>query len=196
MRTESFSFETQTEDDKNIITNILYESFDMKFKPLFKRFSSEETIGIIKASLNQAEGILYKEDDTILGVAVFSTKQNPGMEITKDMRKRLGLFSYHLYRWLFQSEKLTDEGIIKLEMIATKTETRGKGVGTTLIHKMIEYAKRSEYNKITLEVVNTNPRAKALYERMGFTTYKHHHTGIFTRAFDFSGFDDMSLSLR
>ncbi len=195
MNIQPFYYETLNEEDKNIISNILYDAFDMKFGPLFKKFSVEDCILIIKESLQQATGLMYKEKADILGVAVFTTKDHPAMLINSNLRKQLGWFTYYFYRKIFLSENLVSDEIIKLDLIATRAKTRGKGVGSQLIKEMIEYAINTGYKKVTLEVVDTNPRAKLLYERLGFTTYKHHHTGILTRVFDFRGYDDMSLSI-
>jgi ribosomal protein S18 acetylase RimI-like enzyme len=45
---------------------------------------------------------------------------------------------------------------------------RDKGVGRKLLTAVIEYAKKIDCSKITLEVRADNPRAQALYKSLGF----------------------------
>ena len=48
------------------------------------------------------------------------------------------------------------------------SEWRGRGVGTSLIRTAIDWASTAGIRRIELEVVENNPRALRLYERMGF----------------------------
>ena len=46
---------------------------------------------------------------------------------------------------------------------------RGRGIGKALIEALVEWAGRHpEVRRLELEVLGNNPRAQALYERMGF----------------------------
>jgi ribosomal protein S18 acetylase RimI-like enzyme len=54
--------------------------------------------------------------------------------------------------------------------IIVKSESRGKGVGTALISRMIEIAREKNIELLHLEVYENNP-AINLYKRMGFTIY-------------------------
>lgn len=47
-------------------------------------------------------------------------------------------------------------------------EYRGKGVGTRLFSSLMDYAKSEQYSTIRLDVVDTNPGARRLYEHLGF----------------------------
>jgi len=49
---------------------------------------------------------------------------------------------------------------------------QGMGVGTRLFSKLMDYARAEKYTTIRLDVIDTNPRAKRLYERLGFTEQK------------------------
>lgn len=44
---------------------------------------------------------------------------------------------------------------------------RGTGIGTALINSQIEKAKAAGYQKFSLDVADTNPRAEQLYQRLG-----------------------------
>ncbi len=45
---------------------------------------------------------------------------------------------------------------------------RGKGIGTRLFSSLIEFGNTEKYSTIRLDVIDTNPGARKLYERLGF----------------------------
>ena len=47
----------------------------------------------------------------------------------------------------------------------------GKGVGTAIMHALIEAAKTTALEQLELDVVSTNERAIRLYARCGFEEY-------------------------
>jgi ribosomal protein S18 acetylase RimI-like enzyme len=70
------------------------------------------------------------------------------------------------YYWIEEREKA-----LHLHGILVKAEFRGQGIGTAILEKLQEeYAGRMEL--IELGVHDSNGRAKALYERMGFVTVR------------------------
>lgn len=58
--------------------------------------------------------------------------------------------------------------LINLHDVAVLPETRGKGVGRALLKAVEDHAVEAGYCKLTLEVLENNPRAKGLYESVGF----------------------------
>lgn len=57
---------------------------------------------------------------------------------------------------------------ITLGHLGVREDLRGKGYGTQLIKNLMLVAKKKEGQKFVLDVSEENPRAKALYERLGF----------------------------
>lgn len=47
----------------------------------------------------------------------------------------------------------------------------GKGIGTAMMHAMIDAAKSTPLELLELSVVGENTRAKAMYDRLGFVQY-------------------------
>ncbi len=52
------------------------------------------------------------------------------------------------------------------------SEMRGKGIGSHLFNSLEQAVLKKRIKKISLEVIDTNPRAKSLYERLGFVAVK------------------------
>jgi ribosomal-protein-alanine N-acetyltransferase len=52
--------------------------------------------------------------------------------------------------------------------IAVNPEMQGKGIGTKLLRKLIDYAKKNNFSTIFLEVSEHNLKAQHLYKKMNF----------------------------
>ncbi|MER2064567.1 MAG: GNAT family N-acetyltransferase [Alkalibacterium sp.] len=68
---------------------------------------------------------------------------------------------------IFSDEESVD-GEWYLDSLVTHQDYRGQGVGKELLEAAFKKAKASGFSVIGLNVDHENPRAKALYERMGF----------------------------
>jgi ribosomal protein S18 acetylase RimI-like enzyme len=64
----------------------------------------------------------------------------------------------------------TDE--LYIDGVAVAHEMRGKGIGSSLFDLLERSASEKRIRMISLEVIDTNPRAKALYEHLGFEVMK------------------------
>lgn len=56
-----------------------------------------------------------------------------------------------------------------LSVLAVTADAEGQGVGTALIDQSIAWAKERGSDRLTLSALVTNSRARALYERKGFS---------------------------
>lgn len=59
-------------------------------------------------------------------------------------------------------------GQLLLDGIAVASSMRGRGIGTKLLDRLKTHARDEGYRSIRLDVVDTNPAARRLYERNGF----------------------------
>jgi ribosomal protein S18 acetylase RimI-like enzyme len=66
----------------------------------------------------------------------------------------------------------TDE--LYVDGVAVAHEIRGKGIGSRLFDLLERTAFKKGIRTISLEVIDTNQRAKALYEHLGFVVMKTH----------------------
>ncbi len=55
-----------------------------------------------------------------------------------------------------------------MDGIAVSRDMRGNGIGTHLLNDLKQYARENGFRTIRLEVIDTNPAARRLYERQGF----------------------------
>jgi GNAT superfamily N-acetyltransferase len=59
-------------------------------------------------------------------------------------------------------------GDLAVGALAVDVAMRGKGVGTRLMAAVFDWACARDFQSVSLEVVDTNPGARRLYERLGF----------------------------
>ena len=85
---------------------------------------------------------------------------------------------------------------LHLESLAVTKKEQGKGIGTKLLNATINYAKENSFSQIKLEVVQTNPKAKKLYQKLGFKTSKITKIPYpFSYIIGFNDFEEMHLNL-
>ena len=62
--------------------------------------------------------------------------------------------------------------VLHLDTLAVHPDARGQGIGTQLVDAVVALANAEDKRFVTLEVADINPRAKRLYERLGFVVDK------------------------
>jgi ribosomal protein S18 acetylase RimI-like enzyme len=133
----------------------------------------EETINpsAIFAALSQ--------DGTLLGV---SAVQIDGKGFTdagvSDLFKHYSLGALWRMIPLAMLERSAPPDTLQMDGICVSAQARGMGVGTALLEAVFQCARDKSLSKVTLDVINTNPRAKALYERRGFVAVSEESTSI------------------
>ncbi|MCU0800569.1 MAG: GNAT family N-acetyltransferase [Rhodobacteraceae bacterium] len=80
-----------------------------------------------------------------------------------------------------------------LDGLCVAAGARGQGVGTALLDAVMIEAQARGYRQVRLDVVDTNPRARALYERQGFNAVKTTGMGPLRHLF---GFDSSTTMVR
>ncbi|MFG3532338.1 GNAT family N-acetyltransferase [Streptomyces sp. NPDC047917] len=73
-------------------------------------------------------------------------------------------------------ERRPAPGQLVMDGIAVDPGMRGRGIGSLLIEEVAAVASEQHCREIRLDVIDTNPRARALYERRGFTAVRTERT--------------------
>jgi len=82
-------------------------------------------------------------------------------------------------------------GELYIEFLAVHSSARGRGVGGLMLQRADEIARERGLDRVTLEVIDTNPRARALYERSGFWVEATKSMGPTRRLFGFDRYHAM-----
>lgn len=83
-------------------------------------------------------------------------------------------------------ERRVESGILQMDGICVAGTARGRGVGTALLRAIFAEAGRRGLAAVRLDVIDTNPRAAALYRREGFEAERVIRLGPLKRLFGFS----------
>jgi ribosomal protein S18 acetylase RimI-like enzyme len=76
-------------------------------------------------------------------------------------------------------------GDLYLDGIVVDPSLRGQGIGSTLVAAFEHRARENGFTTVSLEVIDTNPRARNLYERLGYRQIATNTLGPFSRLFGF-----------
>ena len=153
-------------------SELFLSALSEKFAPIFG--DDSKVIEFVGSCIEVSHCFSALEDDTLLGVLAVQTEDqnflNPSF---KDLRDHYGFWralvkgvALHLLQHTPKPGELYIEGIAVVDF------ARGKGVGTKLLEELMRFAHTQNFKKVTLEVIDTNPRALHLYERLGFTIQK------------------------
>jgi ribosomal protein S18 acetylase RimI-like enzyme len=92
-------------------------------------------------------------------------------------------------------EREPNDGELVMDAISVRADYRSRGVGGALLDKVKEYALHAGFSSIRLDVIDTNPRAKALYERNGFKVTDTEHYPYLKSVLGFGGSVSMQYRL-
>lgn len=128
------------------------------------------------------------DDGTLLGVVGFKTHRGALVGGSfADLRAVYGIFGA---AWraalLTMLERDTENTCFLMDGIFVAEEARGRGVGTGLLQAVAKEAVARGFDQIRLDVIDTNSRARALYEREGFVATKTHNLGPLRHIFGFA----------
>lgn len=126
----------------------------------------------------------------LLGIAGLQTANGSltgGIQY-RDLLQQLGFLRGNLAATVFGLyERQAQPGQLLMDGIVVDRHARGLGIGGRLLDEVCRYARRNDYRSIRLDVIDTNPRAKQLYERVGFKTVKVERFPLLQRLLGFGG---------
>ena len=158
----------------------------------------EKACRFIESVLDPSHAISAVSDEgKLLGVAGFKTPEGAfvGGEMG-DLARVYGTFG-GLWRGLFLQllERPTSQSILLMDGIFVGPEARGLGVGTARLKAIAEEARQRGLSAVRLDVIDINPRARALYTRFGFKPVRTQHMGPLRLLFGFSSATEMQLEV-
>jgi len=161
---------------KGIIADLFLNALGEKFIPILGEKNKAKKL--IELSINQDNCFSVENELKLLGFLAFQINEssffNPSLATLISV---YGLFSGILkVISLSMLGYKTNSNEIHIEAIAVSELARDKGIGTKLFDAIFQLASEKGYKTITLEVIDINPRAKKLYERMGFEVVKQSKT--------------------
>lgn len=93
-------------------------------------------------------------------------------------------------------ERPIEPGTLLMDGIFVSADARGRGVGSALLDAIKSEAASRGCRHVRLDVIDTNPRAKALYERRGFVEVETAGIGPLRHVFGFRAATTMTCAVR
>ncbi|WP_298984142.1 GNAT family N-acetyltransferase [uncultured Roseibium sp.] len=175
------------EDQRPVTAGLFWQAFRGK---LGKVLSPErKAMQLIERILDPdfAISALGREGD-LLGLAGFKTAK--GALVAGELSDMTAVFGPFGGFWrgmvLDVLERDVEPGILLMDGIFVSERARGQGIGTKLLDAVCIEAQRQQLSRVRLDVIDTNPRARALYERQGFMPLSREETGPLKYVFGFS----------
>lgn len=130
----------------------------------------------------------YDDNGRLLGIAGFKTVNGALVGGNfRDMRVVYGWVGASIRALLLSAlEKDVENERFLMDGIFVAHEARGQGVGTALLDAIAAEARTRGYKQVRLDVIDTNPRARALYLHEGFREIGTRQLGILRHIFGFN----------
>ena len=146
-------------------------------------FSEDDLLGMAGFHTSGASltGTLFSGGWTSLG------KLCSSMGLARGLRAAL-IFSLY--------ERRPKPGELLMDGIAVCSTMRGRGIGSELLRNIQSHAEEQGYTSIRLDVIDINPGAKKLYERMGFLVVKTDRFPFLRSILGFGGISTMEYPVK
>jgi ribosomal protein S18 acetylase RimI-like enzyme len=157
-------------------------AFQTKFLKILG--NPEEVTQLLKDGINLQRGIsAISANNELLGISGFQLDNTSLTEIKfRTFFTKYGLingaFKYIILMVLFH-RKPDKKNQLLMDGIVVKEGERGRGIGKQLFIELEKFSKQSKITSIKLDVIDENPKAKKLYESIGFVPTKYSKTPKF-----------------
>ena len=132
--------------------------------------SQQKGITLLEHSLDTELGLTAQMQGQLVGFVGLQYENRPFFQFERShFIRELGFLRGLLVFLLFNlstTQILPEEMFISV--IVVDASMRGKGIGTLLMQAVFRIAQQNQCHAIVLDVIDTNPDARRLYERLGF----------------------------
>ncbi|MFJ8432091.1 GNAT family N-acetyltransferase [Kitasatospora sp. NPDC094019] len=155
---------------------LYWTAFGRKLGPALN--PPDKAVPFIAAHLNADRAVCALLDGQLVGLAGYRQggRGLTGGSARAVLRAYGHLRGLHRLLLLGLFERRPGPGELLMDGIAVSPGLRGRGVGSLLIEEVTAVAAERGFREIRLDVIDTNPRARALYERLGFTAVRTEQT--------------------
>ena len=155
-------------------------------------------MAVLKEGFNPVFSFVAVIGGEMVGIAGFKTTQGSltggiSFRVLKEEIGYWGAIRAVLVLALFERKQIT--GQLLMDGIGVSPKMRGRGIGTKLLHSLIGYAQKEGYRSVRLDVIDTNPAARRLYERVGFVPVKTEQFAYLKWLLGFGAATQMEYSL-
>lgn len=185
------SFRPARADDVYLAVPLIYSSGPAAFDYIFQHSKKGRSVDFLRAVFVQPDGefsysnhTVVEKDGRLLGIgAAFSGDKN--MAFTIAAAKQIFRFYGAIEAWPVIFKGLQAESVIQppsskeliIGHLGVAPEAQGQGIGTALVEYLLSLD-IAKGKTPALDVAVTNPRAEALYERLGFVVLAERQSNL------------------
>lgn len=172
------------------------EAFGKKFSVAVR--SDKNRLHLLSDCFILEYAIVAISENKLIGIAGFHAPSGSltGGITYSELLLQLGYIKGNWAALIFSLyERKPAPGELIMDGIAVQADDRGKGVGSRLLEEIAKYAKKHKFNRVRLDVIDINEKAKKLYERKGFEVVKTEYFPYLRWLLGFSGSTTMELNL-
>ena len=183
--------------DLSVTAARLYaDAFQRKLSPILGPRPTLEAI--LQAALYPPNAIVALRDEALLGLAGIQHQQKHFVDVgwsqLRQFHGTLGALGRAGLGLLLMRPHRPDE--LLMDGIAVDSSARGQGIGSLLLEEVCDFAHREGYARVRLDVIDTNPGARRLYERHGFRAVHTQSLGWLKPVFGFGSATEMVKSVK
>lgn len=183
------------EQDRARAAALYWEAFGRKLRPAF----ATEDVGaaVVRASLRPDRMLVARANGSVIGVCGYSADGVSAVDLSwASLRSHLSrLGAIRAVAVLALLARSSSRDVLVLDGICVAGNQRGKGIGTALLDAAGVRARELRRRAIRLSVVDTNPRAEALYRRLGFAAVDEGSLGVLSVVYGFNRYITMERTV-
>jgi len=182
--------------ERATVAALYWEAFAAKLH--YVMGPQDKALKFISAQLNPEFALVARgQDDRVLGVAGFKTSQ--GALISGGLRDLAAVYGWTSTLWraplLGLIERDLSDDVLLMDGICVASHARGMGLGSALLQAIKAETQSRGLSAVRLDVIDTNPRARGLYERRGFEAIGTENLGPLRWVFGFKSSTKMLCRL-
>lgn len=158
------------------VAELYWDAFGRKLGPALN--PPDKAVSFLAAHLNADRAVCALLDGQLVGLAGYQLggRALTGGSASAVLHAYGHLRGLHRLLLLALFERHPAPGQLVMDGIAVAPGIRGRGIGSLLIEEVAAVAAEQDCREIRLDVIDANPRARALYERRGFTAVRTERT--------------------
>lgn len=175
-----------TEAERERVARLFWEAFSDKLGRIMR--PEARALAFLHRALRADFARVARDGEgRLLGVAGIKTAE--GGLVTGGFAELAAAYGWPGALWRGPLLELTERplapGQMLLDGLFVSAAARGRGVGTALIGAVMAEAAERGLSEVRLDVTDTNPRARALYTRLGFVAAGEERLGPLRLVFGF-----------
>ena len=185
------------ERHRDAAVELYEEAFGGKFSVAVG--SKEQRARLFQRCLDLDYAIGAVRDSELLGLAGYCTAEGAltGSISYAELISQLGFIKGNWAAFVFTLyDRTAEPGELLMDGIVVRSVARGLGIGSGLLDEICSLARRNGCQSVRLDVIDTNPRARKLYESLGFEAVKTEKFLYLKWLLGFGGATTMVLDLK